>query len=71
MDKQDGTVTNSAPDAGQEQPLSTALRHGTIANQCLAHLQSFKIHNIGGLAPDDIISMAADLDAIGVSNGHQ
>lgn len=71
MDKQDGTVKHSAPDAGQDKPLSMAIRHGTIANQCMAHLQSFKIHNIGGLAPDDIIILAADLDAIGVSNGLQ
>ncbi len=63
MDTKKVIVVQPAPDASHGQPLSTATRHRTIVNQCHARLYGLNIRHIAGLAPDDIIALAADLDS--------
>ncbi len=63
MDTEIITATQPAPDASQVKPLSTAIRHQTIVNQCHAKIYGFNIRHITGLAPDDLIALAADLDS--------
>lgn len=71
MDTNTENVLITAPDASQDQPLSRAVKYGRIVHQCQARINDFKIRNIRGMAPDDIISMAADLDTLGVDDGLQ
>ena len=71
MDKKVVSITRPAPGANQDQPLFSATRHHTIVNQCQAKIVGFKIRNISGLAPDDIIALAADLDMGGSYHGVQ
>ncbi len=71
MDTYTDKVLVTAPDASQDEPLSQAVKYSRIVHQCQATIDGFKIRNIRGLAPDDIISMAADLDTLGVEDGIQ
>ena len=65
MDKKEVSDIRPVPGANQITPLFSATRHDTIVNQCQAQIVGFKIRNISGLAPDDIIALAADLDTRG------